>query len=225
MAKNRPFFRFETRALDAAGNFSPPRPRIHLISSRPSSTFTGLARHEAGWPWVAIMSRSKAYRRVSCFWSACWLFSTWKRKFRRVQQSKQIMLEKRTFFSRVPHSGGTSVSSVGFFFEYFWNITLEDRVSIVIGIILRGKLVWIRVTLVLNIYQVPGAWLWYLLLYVNMLVGWFTNGGVQREDEGDMSISQYKAALITTHYLSSVKTKQTNLLRTKMNITKSRHDF
>ena len=50
MAKNRPFFRFERRALDAAGNFSPPRPRIHLISSRPSSTFTGLARHEAGWP-------------------------------------------------------------------------------------------------------------------------------------------------------------------------------
>ena len=67
MAKNRPFFRFERRALDAAGNFSPPRPRIHLISSRPSSMFTGLARHEPGWPWVASMSRSKAYRRVSCF--------------------------------------------------------------------------------------------------------------------------------------------------------------
>ena len=65
--KNRPFSRFERRALDAAGNFSPPRPRIHLICSRPSSTFTGLARHEAGWPWVAPMSRSKAYRRVSCF--------------------------------------------------------------------------------------------------------------------------------------------------------------
>ena len=61
------FFRFGRRALDAAGNFSPPRPRIHLISSRPSSTFTGLARHEPGWPWVASMSRSKAYRRVSCF--------------------------------------------------------------------------------------------------------------------------------------------------------------
>ena len=67
MAKNRRFFRFERRALDAAGNFSPPRPRIHLVSSRPSSTFTGLARHEAGWPWVASMSRSKDYRRVSCF--------------------------------------------------------------------------------------------------------------------------------------------------------------
>ena len=40
MAKNRPFFRFERRALDAAGNFSPPRSRIHLISLRPSSTFT-----------------------------------------------------------------------------------------------------------------------------------------------------------------------------------------
>ena len=65
-AKNRPFFRFGRRALDAAGNFSPPRARIHLISSRPPSTFTGLARHEPGWPWVACISRSKAYRRVSC---------------------------------------------------------------------------------------------------------------------------------------------------------------
>ena len=67
MAKNRPFFRFGRGAFDAAGNFSPPRPRIHLTSSRPSSTFNGLARHETGWPWVAPMSRSKAYRRVSCF--------------------------------------------------------------------------------------------------------------------------------------------------------------
>ena len=58
---------FGRRALDAAGNFSPPRSRIHLISSRPSSTFTGLARHEPVWPWVASMSRSKAYRRVSSF--------------------------------------------------------------------------------------------------------------------------------------------------------------
>ena len=116
MAKNRPSG-CGRRALDAAGNFSPPRPRIHLISSRPSSTFTGLARHEPSWPWVASMSRSKAYRRVSCFWSVCWLFSTWKRKFRRVQQREQILLEKWTFFPRVPHSGGTSVSSAGFFFE------------------------------------------------------------------------------------------------------------
>ena len=67
MAKHRPFFRFGRRALDAVGNFSPPRPRIHLIPSRPSSTFTGLARHEPGLPWFASMSRSKAYRRVSCF--------------------------------------------------------------------------------------------------------------------------------------------------------------
>ena len=59
--------RFGTRALDAAGTFSPPRPRAHLISSRPSSTFTGFARHEPGWPWVTSLSRSKVYRRVSCF--------------------------------------------------------------------------------------------------------------------------------------------------------------
>ena len=73
-AKNTHFFRFGRRAYDAADNLSPPRPRIHLISSRPSSTFIGLARHEVGWPWVDSMSRSKVYRRVSCFWSACWHF-------------------------------------------------------------------------------------------------------------------------------------------------------
>ena len=67
MAKNRPVFRFWRRALDAAGNFSPPRPRIHLISWRPSSTLIGLARQEAGCPWVDSMSRSKVYRRESRF--------------------------------------------------------------------------------------------------------------------------------------------------------------
>ena len=49
----------------ATGNFSPPRSQIHLIVSRPQSTFPGLARHEPGWPWVDSMSRSRAYRRVS----------------------------------------------------------------------------------------------------------------------------------------------------------------
>ena len=29
--------------------------------------FIGLARHEAGWPWVDSMSRSKVYRRVNLF--------------------------------------------------------------------------------------------------------------------------------------------------------------
>ena len=61
------FFRFGRRTCDAGGNFSHARPRIHLVSSRPSSTFTGLARHEQGWPWVDSTSRSKAYRRGSCF--------------------------------------------------------------------------------------------------------------------------------------------------------------
>ena len=36
--------------------------------------------------------------------------------FRRVQQREQIILEKQTFFSRVPHSGGTSVIFSRFFF-------------------------------------------------------------------------------------------------------------
>ena len=63
----RPLFRFGRREWDVAGNFSPPRPRIHLIYSRPSSAFIGLARHEAGWPWVESMSKSKAYHRLNCF--------------------------------------------------------------------------------------------------------------------------------------------------------------
>ena len=50
------------------GNLSLPRPRIHLIYSKSSYTFIGLARHEAGWPWVDSMSRSKVYRHVSCFY-------------------------------------------------------------------------------------------------------------------------------------------------------------
>ena len=61
------FFRFGRIAWDAAGNFSPPRPRIHLISSGPSSTFTGLAGNESGWQWVDFVSRLKTSRRVSCF--------------------------------------------------------------------------------------------------------------------------------------------------------------
>ena len=89
--KSRIFFRFGRRAYDAAGNVSPLRWRTHLISSRPSSTLTVLAKHESGWSWVDSMSRSNAYRCVSCFWSACWQFSTWRRKLRRVQQREQII--------------------------------------------------------------------------------------------------------------------------------------
>ena len=47
--KSSIFFWFGSRGKDAAGNnLSPPRPRIHLIPSRPSTinTITGLARHE-----------------------------------------------------------------------------------------------------------------------------------------------------------------------------------
>ena len=40
-----------------------------------------------------------------------------KAQVRREQQRVQIILEKQTFFPRVPHSGGATVSSVGFFFE------------------------------------------------------------------------------------------------------------
>ena len=58
-----------------------------------------VARHEAGWPWVDSMLRSKAYHRVSCSWSVCWQFSTWKRKFRRVQQREQIILNIFSLFS------------------------------------------------------------------------------------------------------------------------------
>ena len=63
----------------------------------------------------------------------------------RVQQREQIILEQ-TFFSRVPHSGGTSVSSAGFFFEWFGKIPFDHRVSIVIGL---GVIVFL-----VNIFQV-----------------------------------------------------------------------
>ena len=46
---------------------------------------------------------------------------------------------KKTFFPLVPHSGGTSVSSAGFFFELFGKKTLEHRVSIVIVIGLKNE--------------------------------------------------------------------------------------
>ena len=51
-------------AIDLFGGKERGTPRatsrpIHLISSRKPSTFIGLARHEAGWPWVGSMSRSK----------------------------------------------------------------------------------------------------------------------------------------------------------------------
>ena len=42
---------FVDQSIDAS-NLSPPRGRIHIVSSRPSSIFNGLARHEAGWSWV-----------------------------------------------------------------------------------------------------------------------------------------------------------------------------
>ena len=58
----------ERRTPRAASRPLAARRRIHLISPRASSTFTGLARHETGWPWVDSMSRSKVYHRVSCFW-------------------------------------------------------------------------------------------------------------------------------------------------------------
>ena len=41
--------------------------RIHLISSRPSSTFTVALPDEVGRRWVDPRSRSKASRRVNCF--------------------------------------------------------------------------------------------------------------------------------------------------------------
>ena len=60
-----------------------------------------VARHEAGWPWVDSMLRSKAYHRVSCSWSVCWQFSTWKRKLRRMQPREQIKFEKNKDFVSV----------------------------------------------------------------------------------------------------------------------------
>ena len=44
----------------------PASQQIHVISSRPSPTFIGLDRHEAGWPWFDYVSRSQVYRPASC---------------------------------------------------------------------------------------------------------------------------------------------------------------
>ena len=56
-----------------AGNLSPRRRRIHIVSSRPPSIFNGLARHEAGWSWVDHMSRWKAHRHMYCA-AVCFVF-------------------------------------------------------------------------------------------------------------------------------------------------------
>ena len=59
-------FRFGRRAWDAVGSLSPPQQRIHMITSTPSSTFTGLAKYEAGRSRVSSVSRSNVFRRMSC---------------------------------------------------------------------------------------------------------------------------------------------------------------
>ena len=76
MATSRVFFSgLGEERRTAAVNLFPPRPQIHLISSRPSPTLIGLARHEAGWPGVDSTSRSKADRRVSLFISVSTIFN------------------------------------------------------------------------------------------------------------------------------------------------------
>ena len=71
--------------------------------------------------------------------------------FRRVQHREQIILEKQASFPRVPHSGGTSVSSAGFFFEQLGKIILEHRVSIVTG--LRSL---VLLSSLVSFYRIPG---------------------------------------------------------------------
>ena len=61
---------FVHQSIDAS-NLSPPRRRIYIVSSRPSSIFNGLARHDAGWSWVDHMSRWKAHRHVYCAAVCC----------------------------------------------------------------------------------------------------------------------------------------------------------
>ena len=85
---------------DASGNFSLPWPRIHLISSRPPSTFTGLARHESGWRGLLLDRRPVGVWAV--FDQRIEKYSTWKRKFRRVQQQERTILENTHFFSVFP---------------------------------------------------------------------------------------------------------------------------
>ena len=52
IAKNSFFFQIWEKSVGRGQPLASYRPWVHLEPSRPSSTFVGLARHEAGWPWV-----------------------------------------------------------------------------------------------------------------------------------------------------------------------------
>ena len=124
MAKNRPFFRFGRRALDAAGNFLP-----HTVDHGSTDIFEAVIYIHRPWP-------TRTGLAVGCFYvkierlssrelfliSVLTIFSVKAHvpprtaACRRVQQREQIILKKRNMFSRVPHSGGTSVSFSRFLF-------------------------------------------------------------------------------------------------------------
>ena len=96
----------DERRTRSASPRSPPRPWIHLISSRPSSTLVGLNRHQAGLPWAEPIPRSKLYRRTSCFSSACWQFASKKNKWGRLCSCVRKNGKNQTFFPLFSHSGG-----------------------------------------------------------------------------------------------------------------------
>ena len=104
--KKYTFFRVLVKSVKHRGQpLSPPRQWMHTISSKPPSTFTGLARNEAGWPWVDciyyVEIEGRSSRELFFFISMLTFFNvknTHTKKRCRVQPREKT--NKRTFFSR-----------------------------------------------------------------------------------------------------------------------------
>ena len=118
------FSGFGTKGQEVArGKLSPPRPWIHLISSRPSSTPcptpSGLA---VGWVYVEIEDLSS---HVDIFQRE----KTNRAPFSRLKNNKK----KSSSFPLFPHSGGKIISPAVSWKQSFWKKTFKVRVPIVIG--------------------------------------------------------------------------------------------
>ena len=107
---------FVDQSIDAS-NLSPPRGRIHIVPSRPSSIFNGLARHEAGWSWVdhTYVEVEGPSSHVSCCCVLCLSMITIVRTRRDATYNTMITLIKAYVnnpssraTSRHPEDGSTS---------------------------------------------------------------------------------------------------------------------
>ena len=66
---------FVDQSIDAS-NLSPPRGGIHIVSSRPSSIFNGLARHEAGGRGLIICRGGRPIFTCIVLLCACLLYTS-----------------------------------------------------------------------------------------------------------------------------------------------------